>query len=129
MAYKLFEQKAVKMGAPAMTITSGRLIFNAHAGDILWRVGAKFLHILWDSDKGKIGLRPTAKADRNNYKITFVKGKRGAALTAKSFLNHIQWKAESPQVVPVTWNEKEKLLEGSLPREHVGSNRVKITII
>lgn len=125
MAYRLFEQKAVKMGTPAITITTGRFIFNADAGDIFSRVGVKHVHILWDFEKNKIGLRPTAKADGNSYKITFVKGKRGAALAARFFLNHIQWNSESPLIVPVTWNEKEKLLEGSLPKDHIGSKPLK----
>lgn len=120
MAYVLFESKAVKIGTPALTIAGIRVSFNADAGDILHRIGARYLHVLWDSDACKVALRPTAKADENAYKITFPKGKRGASFSAQSFLNHIHWNASSPKLVPVAWNEKEKLLEASLPKEHIG---------
>lgn len=121
MPYVLFESKAVKIGAPALTITGIRVSFNADAGDILHRIGARYLHILWDSAGCKVALRPAPKADDNAYKITYPKGKRGASFSAQSFLNHIRWNATSPQVVPVAWNEKERLLEAALPKKYIGS--------
>lgn len=121
MPYVLFESKAVKIGTPALTIAGVRFSFNADAGDILQRIGARYLHVLWDSAACKVALRPISKPDENAYKISFPRGKRGASCSAQSFLNHIRWNAASPQAVPVAWNEKEKFLEASLPKEHIGS--------
>jgi hypothetical protein len=121
MPYVLFESKAVKIGVPALTITGSRISFNAEAGDILHRVGARYLHILWDSAACKVALRPTAKAGDSAYKITYFKGKRGGSFSARSFLNHIRWNTTNTQVVPVAWNEKEKLLEAALPKKYIGS--------
>ena len=125
MAYELFDSKATKIGTPALTIASFKISFNADAGDVLRSVGARYVHVLWDAQACKMAVRPAPKADANSYKLTFPQGKRGATLSAQSFLNHIQWKTKVPQVLPVTWNEKEQLLEASLPKEHMGTRQVQ----
>jgi hypothetical protein len=119
MPYVLFENKATKIGSPTLSVNGVRLSLNADAGDILHRVGGRFFHILWDHDACKIALQPVAKLDETAYKITFPKGKRGASFSAQSFLNHIRWGAPDPVVVPVAWNEKEKLFEAVLPKKWV----------
>ena len=122
MPYVLFENKSLKIGSPALTVTGVRLALNADAGDILRRVGARFFHVLWDEDACKLALRPVPKMDDRAYKISFPKEKRGASFSAQSFLNHIRWGASKPISVPVAWNDKEKLFEAVLPKQWVGTD-------
>jgi len=122
MSYVMFENKALKIGSPALTVTGVRLSFNADAGDILRRLGARFFHVLWDEGACKLALRPVSKLDDHAYKITFPKGKRGASFSAQSFLNHIRWGANKPITVPIAWSDKEKLFEAVLPKQWVGTD-------
>jgi hypothetical protein len=121
MAYKVFDSKAVKFGSPQLTIREGRIAFNADAGDILARAGAKFAHILWDSDACKLAIRPASKEDASTFRVTFGSGKRGGSLSAASFLSFIRWNAKAATVVAAQWNKDAGLLEARLPKEHVGN--------
>lgn len=121
MAYELFDSKAVRIGSPALTIqTDGRIALNADVGDIVAALGAKYAQILWDNESLKLAIRPLPKRDARAFKLTFMKGKRGGYLTARSFINYIQWKHPRPFTTSVHWNEKEGLLEAVLPREGIG---------
>jgi hypothetical protein len=119
MAYELFDQKAARTGTPGLTISTDRFHFNADAGDLF--AGTGFAHILWDRESRKVAVRPIQKSDVRAYTVTYYKGKRGASITAKAFLRHIQWTLKKPFSVPVAWNEKERLIEAQLPKEYIGS--------
>jgi hypothetical protein len=122
MAYELFDNKAARVGSPALAINAnGRISLNADVGDILSSLGAKYAQILWDRETLKLAIRPLTKRDARAFKVTFMKGKRGAALSARSFLNYIHWQQSKPFAAAVHWNEKEGLLEAVLPREWVGA--------
>src|SRR5579863_1630547 len=123
MAYELFHNKAAKFSSPQLTIRSGKIAFNADAGDILAGVGMKFAHILWDAVTGKIAIRPITKEDDNTFKVSIPHGKRGGTISAQSFLNYIQWRASQPVIIDANWNDAERLLEASMPREHIGPAR------
>jgi hypothetical protein len=126
MPYELFDSKAVRIGSPALAIhKDGRISLNADVGDILTSRGAKYAQILWDRETLKLGIRPLAKRESRAFKLTFMRGKRGASLSARSFLNYIQWRQSKPFTTAVQWNEKEGLLEAVLPREGVGSAESK----
>lgn len=125
MAYELFDNKAVKIGSPQLTIRSGRIGFNADAGDILAQIGVRFAHIFWDSNACKLAISPVAKNDGRAFRLTFRKNKRGGSFSARSFLNYIQWHADHPIAIDAHWNDAERLLEASLPRENVGSDEAK----
>jgi len=121
MAYELFDNKSARIGSPALTVHSqGSISLNADAGDIVASLGAKYAQILWDRETLKLAIRPLAKRDAQAFKLTFLKGKRGVNLSARSFLNYIQWRLSGAFSAPVHWNEKEGLLEAVLPRERVG---------
>jgi hypothetical protein len=123
MGYELFNAKALRVGSPALTIkTDGRITFNADAGDALGRAGAKFVQILWDAKTCRVALRPLSKSGENAYKLTIISSKRGAAISGSAFLRHIGWNLSKSTTVPVEWNEKEKLLEASLPRENINQS-------
>lgn len=67
----------------------------------------------------RLALRAAERKDARAFKVTFVPGKRGGTISAQSFLKYIQWHADGPVVVQASWNDKEHLLEASLPKEHV----------
>lgn len=121
MAYEVFDSKAIKFGAPQVTIRSGRIAFNKDAGDVLSKTGAIFAHLLWDRESCRLAIQPIGKEDALAFRITFFHGKRGGTVAAQSFLKYIEWKADGPVVLPAVWNERERILETSLPRVHVGT--------
>jgi hypothetical protein len=125
MAYELFDSKAAKFDSPRFTIRPGKIAFNADAGDILYRAGAKFAHLLWDAEGRRLAVRAAEKKDGRAFKLTFVRGKRGGTISAQSFLKYIKWHADSPVVVAASWNDSEHILEASLPREHIGKPQMK----
>lgn len=96
------------------------MLLNADAGDLLHRAGAKFVHIMWDSDARKVALRPLTRADKIAFKLTSKAGRRGMAITAGSFLRYIRWNSANSATVPVEWNEESKVLEASLPSKFIG---------
>jgi len=109
-----------------MTIqTDGRISLNADAGDILAMLGAKYAQILWDKEASRMALRPLKRQDRTAFKLTFWPGKRGSLLSARSFLNSIQWQNSDPFTTEVHWNEKDGLFEAVLPPGRVGSRKQK----
>ncbi len=117
----MFDSKAAKFGSPQFTVRSGKIAFNADAGDFLSKAGIKFAHFLWDSEACRLAVRAAEKKDSRAFKVTFVPGRRGGTISAQSFLKYIRWHADGPVVVPASWNDKEHLLEASLPKEHVGA--------
>ena len=117
---RIVRQQGRQFGSPQLTIRSAKVAFNADAGDILSKAGVKFAHLLWDSEACRLALRAAESKDARAFKVTFVPGKRGGTVSAQSFLKYIQWHAARPIVVQASWNDKEHLLEASLPREHVG---------
>ena len=121
MPYELFHKRVVRAGAPQLSIRSGKIAFNAHVGDILARVGVRFVHLLWDNDACTLAIQPVAKEDENSFSITIVQGRRGGTFSAKSFLAHIQWSSSKSVTVPAHWNESKGILEAALPRENVGA--------
>jgi hypothetical protein len=117
MAYEVFDNKATRLGSPALTIaTDGRLALNADAGDLLKGLGAKFVHLLWDAEARKIALRPLAKADSRSYKLSVPHAhKRGMLVSGSTFMRYIGWPLSKRVTLPAEWNEKEKILEAVLP--------------
>jgi len=130
MGYEVFDNKATRLGSPALTITTdGRLALNADAGDLLRNAGAKFAHLLWDAEARKIALRPLTKADTRSYKLTVPSAhKRGMSVSAATFLRYIGWSFSTRATLAVEWNEKEKLLEAVLPSVKSSSPKHKTKI-
>ena len=121
MAYELFDSKAIRLGAPSLTLTrDGRIVLNADAADLLRRAGGKFVHLLWDADALKIALKPLGKADGAAFKLTSKIGKRGMVISGSTFLRHIGWSLSKSARLEAAWNEERKMLEASLPGKFVG---------
>jgi hypothetical protein len=117
MAYEVFDQKAARLGSPALTIaTDGRLALNSDAGDLMKGLGATFVHLLWDPEARKIALRPLVKSDSRSYRLSVPHAhKRGMLVSASTFLRYIGWPLSRRVTLPARWNEKERILEAVLP--------------
>jgi hypothetical protein len=128
MGYEVFDSKVMRVGSPQLAIhADGKVALNADVGDILGPLGAKYVQILWDREACRLAIRPLTKQDKRTFKLTFLKGKRGGSLSARSFLKYIGWQSPRAITVPVQWNEKEGLLEAALPRERVGQRTESAT--
>lgn len=124
MAYEVFERTAVRVEDPTLAITpDGTIVFNAAASRILVGAGVKAVLLLWDKNTNKFAVKATSKGDRNAYAVSAVHGRPSRSLRAKLFLNYIGWGANRRESLPVTWNEKEKMLETILPSKFLGARR------
>ncbi len=104
-----------------MTIqVDGRIALNADVGDILVSLGAKYAQIWWDKDTAKLAIRPLKKQAHSAFKLTVWPRKRGSSLSARSFLNYIQWRSSKPYTTKVEWNNTEGVFEAELPRDKLG---------
>jgi hypothetical protein len=91
MAYEVFKRTRVRVEEPTVAITPrGTIVFNAAASRMMTIAGIKAVLLLWD----KSGNR-------------------------KSFLSYIGWHADKRESLPATWDEKEKMIEITLPSEFI----------
>ena len=123
MAYEIFEKKAVRVGAPAVTVNrKDRISINSQAAKIFHQQAVEFVLLLWDKQSRRAALRPLTKKDSRAYKLSYGKiankQPNGASFSARSFLNHIGWKTqEEKKTVPATWNKEEEIMEFVLPAD------------
>lgn len=126
MSYTIFENKAVRMGVPAVTITpKGRMALNATATQALHKNAVEFVLLLWDEDALRIALRHITKKDSRAYKISYGQNNSGSSFSAKSFLDHIGWKFTGKQTLAAEWNEDEGMLEAKVKPEYLKDARQK----
>jgi hypothetical protein len=121
MAYELFSNKATKFAPPELTIRNGRISLNAGAGDYFTKLGTQYVHLLWDRKAFKLAIKPVKKEDDNSFRISIPKGRRGGTLSAESFLKYIRWTGKALANVSAEWNEKEGMLEASLPENRIAT--------
>lgn len=119
MAYEVFTRTAVRVESPTISIVpDGRMVLNAAASRILSASGVKYVVLLWDKASRRMAVKATAKGDKNGYAVSL---SHGASLRAKAFTRHIGWTATRRELLPATWNEKDLMLEVSLPLRCLGS--------
>src|SRR5579871_986634 len=115
MAYEVFERTSTRVEEPAISVRpEGRIAVNAASARILKQAGIKTVVLLWDKSHRKIALKAASKADMNAYAVSFT-GTHSGIIRAKAFLEHIGWMTLRSRMLPATWNEKEKMLEVTLP--------------
>ena len=122
MPYELFSRKRTHGGPPAVTITkNGTFVINSAAiGKYILK--RPFLHVYWDKDDGKVGLKPLAKNEDQAYHINLSPKGNVGSLSATAFLKHVGYEIKETRSFPATWNEKEGMLEfkifakGSMPK-------------
>jgi hypothetical protein len=82
--------------------------------------GVKFVLLLWDKGGHRLALKAAPKGDKNGYAVSLV-GKHASSVRAAMFLRHIGWSAPRRELLPATWNEKERMLEVTLPKRYLPS--------
>jgi hypothetical protein len=124
MAYETFERTSVRVEEPALSLNpEGRITLNAAAARVLAEAGVKSVLLLWDRINNKLAIKATPKGDQNAYAVSFTRGRQAGSLRAKLFLNYIGWSARKRMMLPATWDHKAKMLEVTLPRDFVSSDR------
>jgi len=124
MAYEVFKRTGARVEEPTLSITpSGNVVFNAAATRVLAAAGVKAALLLWDKNTNRFAIKATSKGDRNAYAVTITPGHSSGSLRAMSFLNYVGWGAKHREALPVTWNEKEKMLETVLPSKFIGAGK------
>jgi|SRR5580704_3340002 hypothetical protein len=119
MAYEVFKRTAARVDTPTVSIVpNGRIAINAAVVRLFKQARISFVQLLWDDKNRRMALKATQKNDRNAYAVSFSEGRSGS-LRAKSFLAHIRWKARNRERLSAIWNEKELMLEVTLPSEYL----------
>ena len=124
MAYEVFRRTGVRVEQPTLSLTpDGRIALNAAATRVLIEAQVKTVLLLWDNKNNKVAIKAAPKGDKNAYAVSLVSDKRAGSLRAKAFLSYVGWSAPRREALPAIWNEREKMLEITLPREFVGSRK------
>jgi|HubBroStandDraft_4_1064222.scaffolds.fasta_scaffold910822_1 hypothetical protein len=127
MAYEVFKRTGVRVDEPTLAITpDGTIVFNAAASRILTGAGVKAVLLLWDKTTNKFAIKATSKGDRNAYAVSPAHGRSSGSLRARMFFTHVGWGAKHRESLPVTWNEKEKMLETILPSKFLGAGKRRV---
>ena len=123
MAYELFKRTGARVETPTLSIVpDGRIAINAAAVRIAREARITSVLLLWDSTNHRLALKAAQRGDKNSYAVSIERSSSGS-LRAKSFLSHIGWKASKREMIPVVWNEKERMFEATLPLEHLDPAR------
>ncbi len=123
MAYEVFERTATRVDEPTISLRpQGRVAINAAGVRILKQAGIKAVLLLWDRAHRKVALKAASKAEMNAYAVSFTSSHSGT-VRAKAFLDHIGWITSHSQMFPATWNEKEKMLEITLPAQNLENKK------
>jgi hypothetical protein len=130
--YEVFEKKATRVEAPAVSVTPSKLALNAAAARKFREEAVEYVLLLWDKIHRKIGIRVISKRDARSFKVSYVR-KSGAAITAASFLRFIGWKETKRMTFRAVWNEDQRMLEFSLkgqgPRKSRGSRAEDLELL
>ncbi len=124
MAYEIFERTGARVETPTLSIApDGRITINAAAVRIARESRVKSVVLLWDSTNHRLAIKIAQRGDANSYALSIAPSSHSGSLRAKSFLKYIGWKARKREMIPATWNDKERMFEATLPIEHLESER------
>lgn len=128
MAYEVFKRTSVRVEEPSLSVTpDGRVVLNAAAARALAEAGVKSVLLLWDKINSKLAIKVAPKGDRNAYAVSFTRNREGGSLRAKMFFSHIGWDTLRRERLVATWDPKEGMLEATVPRQFVRSDKIKDT--
>jgi hypothetical protein len=118
MAYEIFKRTGIRVEEPTVAITPrGTIVFNAATSRIMAGAGVRAVLLLWDKGASKLAFKAASKKDRDAFVVSVASGRSSASLKAKSFLTYVGWQSKKRESLSATWNEKEKMLEITLPSE------------
>ena len=111
MAYELFTRKRSHGGPPAVTVTkNGMFVINSSALEKYMGTN-QFVHVYYDKDAGKVGLKPLAKKVEKAYRLNLSPKGNVGTVSATSFLSFIGYELKDTTSFPAEWNQQEGLLE------------------
>jgi hypothetical protein len=120
MAYEVFKRTGIRVEEPTVAITPrGTIVFNAAASRIMAAAGIKAVLLLWDKGAKKLAFKPASKRDRDAFAVSQASGRFSGSLKAKSFLTYVGWQAKKRESLSAAWNQKERMLEVTLPSEFI----------
>ena len=124
MAYEVFKRTTARIDTPTLSLVpDGRISINAAATRVCLHFGIKWVLLLWDAPNHRIALKATQKGDKNAHAVSIGPASHSGSLRATSFLKYVGWKARKREMIPATWNDKERMFEATLPIEHLDSRR------
>jgi hypothetical protein len=126
MAYEVFKRTGARVESPAISIVpEGRIAINAAVARIFVSFGIKSVLLLWDASGHKLAIKAAQKGDKNAYAVSIAPASHSGSLRAKSFLSYIGWNAPKREMILATWNEKEKMIEATLPVKYLGTEKAQ----
>ncbi len=124
MAYEVFKRTGARVETPTLSIVpDGRIAINAAAVRIMREARITSVLLLWDWTSHRLAMKAAQRGDKNSFAVSIVASSHSGSLRAKSFLGYIGWKARKREMIPIAWNEKERMFEATLPLEHLESER------
>ena len=119
MAYEVFKRTVARVDTPTVSIVpNGRIAINVAVVRLFKEARISSVLLLWDEKNRRMALKAGQKKDRNAYAVSFSEGRSGS-IRAKSFFSHIGWKGLNRERLSATWNEKELMLEVTIPSEYL----------
>jgi hypothetical protein len=110
MGFELFTKKQSHGGPPSVSITKrGHFSINSSAVNCLSR--SKYVHVYWDREQSKVGLKPLAKKEEHSYRVNYSTRGNVGAVSASAFLKGVRYPIKETKSFSATWNPKEELLE------------------
>jgi len=126
MAYEVFTRTGVRVETPTLSLTPDwRIALNSAATRILLEAEIKNVLLLWDKQNHKLALKAASKGDKNAYAVSLRSDKGAGTLRAKAFLCYVGWSAPRREALTATWNQKEKMLEVTLPTKFLSTDQGK----
>jgi hypothetical protein len=124
MAYEVFKRTGARVETPTLSIVpDGRIVMNAATIRIVKENRISSALLLWDPTNHRLALKAAQRGDKNSYAVSVPASSHSGSLRAKAFLSHIGWKSTKREMIRVSWNEKERMFEATLPIEHLESER------
>ncbi|MCF7847771.1 MAG: hypothetical protein K9M45_02885 [Kiritimatiellales bacterium] len=113
MAFELFTKQGNKAAAePRVTISkTGLLSVNTLCRQRFLK-DAEAVHLLFDPDTGRIGIKPVAKGAEHAY--TFRQGKAGGQISGSAFLKHYDIAHAKTKAYPADWDAQAEAVVISL---------------
>jgi hypothetical protein len=112
MPFEMFQRQRTAGGPPRVAVSKYRnFIFNsACVTDYLKNV--KYVHLFWDVDKLRVGVKPAAKPDQFSYPLHYSPRGNVGTVSAISFLRYIGWDMDNEDTkhFDAEWSEKENIL-------------------
>lgn len=116
--FEVFSRKIIRGRGPSVTLARmGRFNFNKAAFTLFKERAVEDLLLMWDTKKRLIGFKPIPKKDARTYKMRYATRGDWCGFSSVSFLKHIGYKKEGSQILPVEWDEQEKMFIVEVPEE------------